>query len=166
MRMNWTNAQIHCKTHYVDLAAITDDTENKFLANKLSSQSLSDAWIGLYRVPWLWSDMSNVSWFSVKWESGQPDTVNGNECARADTEGLMAADTCSTPLPFYCHENRKIQRVRFTVKSDGHLDESTVMEAIEKKMKQILSDQDMKIRSSITWSVQPDEKIFQRQKTQ
>ncbi len=131
---NWHDAQMHCRTHYVDLAAITDDNENAFLAQVLSSQSLNDAWIGLYKVPWLWSDNTSVSWSSVKWASGQPDNVNGNDCARADTEGLTAADTCSTTQPFYCRENRKIQRVRFTVKSDGHLDESTVMEAIEKKV--------------------------------
>ncbi len=133
--MNWADAQIHCRTNYVDLAAITDDTENEFLAKVLSDKTHWDAWIGLYRIPWLWSDKSSVSWSSVKWESGQPDNVNGNECVRADTEGLMTADTCSTPLPFYCHENRKIQRVRFTFKSDGHLDESAVMEAIEKKVR-------------------------------
>ncbi|XP_016116674.1 L-selectin-like [Sinocyclocheilus grahami] len=148
--MTWTNAQLYCRTHYVDLATITDNTENDFLANILSSLNLNDAWIGLYKIPWLWSDKSSVSWSSVKWEFGQPDNVKGNEnCARANNEGLMADDTCSTRLPFYCRENRKIKHVRFTVKSDGHLDESAVMEAIEKKMKQILSDQHMKIRSSI-----------------
>ncbi|XP_016312246.1 C-type lection lectoxin-Enh3-like [Sinocyclocheilus anshuiensis] len=164
--MNWTTAQIYCSKNYVDLAVITDDTENTFLATILSDKGHNDSWIGLYKIPWLWLDKRSVSWSSVKWESGQPDNVKGNEnCARANTEGLMADDTCSTRLPFYCRENRKIKRVRFTVKSDGHLDESAVMEAIEKKMKQILSDQHMKIRSSITWSIQPDGKIFQQQKT-
>ncbi|XP_042584814.1 macrophage mannose receptor 1-like [Cyprinus carpio] len=165
--MNWIDAQIYCRTHYVDLATITDDTENTFLANILSDVGLSDAWIGLHKNLWLWSDNSSVSLSSVKWESGQPDNVNGNEdCVKASTEGLMADDSCSTPLPFYCREHRKIQRVRFTVKSDGDLDESAVMEAIEKKIKEILSDQDMKFRSSIKWSIQPDGKIFQQQKTQ
>ncbi len=133
-RMNWHDARMYCRTHHVDLATITDDTENAFLAQVLFGKGHKDAWIGLYKVPWLWSDNTSVSWSSVKWASGQPDIVNGNECARADTEGLTAADTCLTTLPFYCRENRKIQRVRFTVKSDGHLDESTVMEAIEKKV--------------------------------
>uniref|UniRef100_A0A8C1P0J6 C-type lectin domain-containing protein n=1 Tax=Cyprinus carpio TaxID=7962 RepID=A0A8C1P0J6_CYPCA len=134
--MNWIDAQIYCRTHYVDLATITDDTENTFLANILSDVGLSDAWIGLHKNLWLWSDNSSVSLSSVKWESGQPDNVNGNEdCVKASTEGLMADDSCSTPLPFYCREHRRIQRVRFTVKSDGDLDESAVMEAIEKKVR-------------------------------
>uniref|UniRef100_A0A8C0YLZ6 C-type lectin domain-containing protein n=1 Tax=Cyprinus carpio carpio TaxID=630221 RepID=A0A8C0YLZ6_CYPCA len=168
--MNWHDAQIHCRTHYVDLATITDDTENTFLANILSNMGRYYAWFGLHKNPlnpWLWSDNSSVLLSSVKWESGQPDNVNGNEdCVKASTEGLMADDSCSTLLPFYCREHRRIQRVRFTVKSDGDLDESAVMEAIEKKMKEILSDQDMEITSSIKWSVQPDGEIFQQQKTQ
>uniref|UniRef100_A0A672LHG6 C-type lectin domain-containing protein n=1 Tax=Sinocyclocheilus grahami TaxID=75366 RepID=A0A672LHG6_SINGR len=111
--MTWTNAQLYCRTHYVDLATITDNTENDFLANILSSLNLNDAWIGLYKIPWLWSDKSSVSWSSVKWEFGQPDNVKGNEnCARANNEGLMADDTCSTRLPFYCRENRKIKNAR------------------------------------------------------
>uniref|UniRef100_A0A8C2EFC7 C-type lectin domain-containing protein n=1 Tax=Cyprinus carpio TaxID=7962 RepID=A0A8C2EFC7_CYPCA len=167
--MNWTDAQIYCRTHYVDLAAITNDTENTFLANILSVKGYFDNWFGLHKnpwIPWQWSDNSSVLLSSVKWESGQPDLNGIKDCVKASTEGLMADDSCSTPLPFYCREHRRIQRVRFTVKSDGDLDESAVMEAIEKKMKEILSDQDMEITSSIKWSVQPDGKIFQQQKTQ
>uniref|UniRef100_A0A673HQ37 C-type lectin domain-containing protein n=1 Tax=Sinocyclocheilus rhinocerous TaxID=307959 RepID=A0A673HQ37_9TELE len=110
MSMTWTNAQIYCSKNYVDLAVITDDTENTFLAKILSDKGHNDSWIGLYKIPWLWSDKRSVSWSSVKWESGQPDNVKGNEnCARANTEGLMADDNCSTRLPFYCRENRKIK---------------------------------------------------------
>ncbi|KAK2913238.1 hypothetical protein Q8A67_001637 [Cirrhinus molitorella] len=57
----------------------------------------------------------------------------------------------------------KIQIVRFAVKSDGYVNESAVLEAIEKKMNQILGDQQMEIESSVTWRVQPDGQIFQRQ---
>ncbi|XP_052417765.1 C-type mannose receptor 2-like [Carassius gibelio] len=168
--LSWYDAQIYCRTNYVDLATISDNTENTFLTNTLSSTGFYYAWIGLHRTPldplisWQWSDESSVSLSSVNWVSGQPDNLNGNEnCVKASTVGLMADDPCSTSLPFYCRENRKIQRVRFTITSDGQLDESTVMEAIEKKMKEILSDQG---KSSINWSVEPDGKIFQQQKTQ
>uniref|UniRef100_A0A8C1V6E0 C-type lectin domain-containing protein n=1 Tax=Cyprinus carpio TaxID=7962 RepID=A0A8C1V6E0_CYPCA len=136
--MNWHDAQIYCRTHYVDLAAITDDTENMHIANILSVKGYTDNWFGLHKnpgVPWQWSDNSSVSLSSVKWESGQPDVNGIKDCVKASTEGLMADDSCSTPLPFYCREHRKIQRVRFTVKSDGDLDESAVMEAIEKKVR-------------------------------
>uniref|UniRef100_A0A9J7XEM1 C-type lectin domain-containing protein n=1 Tax=Cyprinus carpio carpio TaxID=630221 RepID=A0A9J7XEM1_CYPCA len=104
LSMNWHDAQIYCRTHYVDLAAITDDTENTFLTNMAINLG-ADIWIGLHKIPWQWSDESSVSLSSVKWEFGQPN-VNGNEdCVKASTEGLMADDSCSTPLPFYCPSN-------------------------------------------------------------
>uniref|UniRef100_A0A8C2I0V6 C-type lectin domain-containing protein n=1 Tax=Cyprinus carpio TaxID=7962 RepID=A0A8C2I0V6_CYPCA len=71
MVMNWTDAQIYCRTHYADLATITDDTENTFLANMAINLG-ADIWIGLHKIPWLWSAERSVSWSSVKWEPGQP----------------------------------------------------------------------------------------------
>uniref|UniRef100_A0A672PA45 C-type lectin domain-containing protein n=1 Tax=Sinocyclocheilus grahami TaxID=75366 RepID=A0A672PA45_SINGR len=135
--MNWHGAQRYCRSSYVDLATVTDDTENTYLANVIIRQYDNEGWIGLSKNLglWQWSDQTSVS-SSVQWDSGQPDNMNSTEdCVSADTDGQMADDTCSTRLPFYCRENTKIQRVRFAVKSDGSLDESTVMEAIEKKVR-------------------------------
>ncbi|XP_043101177.1 macrophage mannose receptor 1-like [Puntigrus tetrazona] len=86
VKLNWTDAQTYCKTHYTDLAAVTDDAENTFLASELSSRNLNNAWFGLYRIPWLWSDNSGVLWSSVKWKSTQPDNLNEIQCARANLE--------------------------------------------------------------------------------
>ncbi len=135
--MNWHDAQMHCRSHERDLATITDDNENAFLTKVLSEKDDWEAWIGLFKnlSQWHWSDQTDVSWSSMKWKNSQPSNTAVNKgCVSVDSEGLMTDDTCSTPLPFYCRENTKLQRVRFTVKSDGPLDESTVMEAIEKKV--------------------------------
>ncbi|XP_058637851.1 macrophage mannose receptor 1-like isoform X3 [Onychostoma macrolepis] len=159
MSMKWREAQLYCRTLYTDLASVTDDTENTALTNIISANNGLDAWIGLSKNLWLWSDQTNVSWSSLTWESGQPNNVNGNEeCACAGTEGQMADDACSTLRAFYCKTPEvKKQLVRVAVKSSGYLDESAVMKAIEKKMNQILSDQGM---NNIIWRVQPDGKIF------
>ncbi|KAL0189840.1 hypothetical protein M9458_016939, partial [Cirrhinus mrigala] len=118
---------MYCRTNYLDLATVKDDFENQFLVNTLNMEFDLEAWIGLSKTS------GHVS-SSVKWLNGQPDNVSGDEeCAIANTDGELADDTCSTSLPFYCRENGKIQRVRVAVKSDGYLDESAVMEAIEKK---------------------------------
>ncbi len=101
--MKWREAQLYCRTLYTDLATIADDTENTALTTIISANNGQDAWIGLSKNLWLWSDQTNVSWSSVTWESGQPDNMNGNEeCASAGTEGQMADVTCSNLLPFYC----------------------------------------------------------------
>ncbi|RXN29668.1 C-type mannose receptor 2-like protein [Labeo rohita] len=135
--MTWHEAQTYCRTNYIDLATVKDDNENQFLVNKLNMEFDLEAWIGLSKTPgqWLWLDQTSVS-SSVKWLSGQPDDASGDEkCAIASTDGELSDDTCSTPLPFYCRESGKIQRVRVAVKSDGYLNESAVMEAIEKKVR-------------------------------
>ncbi|XP_043101126.1 uncharacterized protein LOC122349223 [Puntigrus tetrazona] len=130
--MSWNDAQAFCRTHERDLATITNDAENT---------------------------RGRVTGSSVEWvKRVSTSAVKG--CVRADTDGLMADDNCSLPLPFYCRENTKIQRLRVTVKSDGHLDESAVREAIDTKMKQIFLEDDI---YSMTWSVQPNGKIFQQQ---
>ncbi|KAF4111708.1 hypothetical protein G5714_008739 [Onychostoma macrolepis] len=84
LRKTWRDAQMYCRTNYVDLATITDEAENTFLANELSVKGQRNAWFGLYKNPpqWLWSDNTSASWSAVKWESGQPDTVNGKKSVR------------------------------------------------------------------------------------
>ncbi|XP_048039108.1 macrophage mannose receptor 1-like [Megalobrama amblycephala] len=169
MSMKWRDAQLYCRTNYIDLATITDDTENKALAGIITDNNGEDAWIGLSKNLWLWSDQTNVSWSLVKWEPGQPDNIDGwEECASAGTEGQMADVSCSNLQFFYCKAPddppvRKINLVRVAVKSAGYLNEYAVMAAIEKKVNQMLSEQMMDTGSNVTWRVHPDGKIFHLQ---
>lgn len=101
--MTWRDAQLYCRTNYIDLATVKDDTENKALAAIITENSGVGAWIGLSKNLWLWSDQTKVSWSSVVWETGQPDNPDGSEeCVAAGTEGQMADVSCSTPQFFYC----------------------------------------------------------------
>ncbi|XP_051566241.1 L-selectin [Myxocyprinus asiaticus] len=153
--MTWRDAQQYCRTHYTDLVTIADDNVNIILVLKIIWDG--EAWIGLSRSFWQWSDQTQVSWPSMKWIAGQPDNDNGNEeCAYVHYDGLIADDSCSVQHPFFCTQIRKKQFVRVAMKSGGHWNESAVMEAIEKKINQTLVDSG----SSVTWRVQSDEKIF------
>lgn len=101
--MTWRDAQLYCRTNYIDMATITDDAENKALADIITKNHNLEAWVGLSKNLWLWSDQTSVSWSSVIWEAGQPDNTDGHEeCAFAGTEGQMADVSCSTPGFFYC----------------------------------------------------------------
>ncbi|KTG32272.1 hypothetical protein cypCar_00034019 [Cyprinus carpio] len=78
--LTWRNAQLYCRRKHVDLAYISDGFENSALVQLFPPKySQSEAWIGLSKNLWLWSDQSKVSWTSVKWAEGQPDNTNGNE---------------------------------------------------------------------------------------
>ncbi|XP_050971807.1 C-type mannose receptor 2 isoform X1 [Labeo rohita] len=163
-KLSWSDAQRHCRSKNIDLSTINDIIENGIVTTILKLGLITEAWIGLSKNLWLWSDQSKVTWLSVNWADGQPDNADGNEkCGFVNETGLIGDEACSHTLPFFCTKYVKIQIVRFAVKSSGLLNESAVMEAIEKKMNQILGDQQVDIESNITWRVQPDGQIFQRQ---
>uniref|UniRef100_A0A3Q2PA55 C-type lectin domain-containing protein n=1 Tax=Fundulus heteroclitus TaxID=8078 RepID=A0A3Q2PA55_FUNHE len=55
----WGSAQSYCRTHYTDLVTINSEAENLEVKQIILGQNY--AWIGLYRVPWLWSDKTQNS---------------------------------------------------------------------------------------------------------
>uniref|UniRef100_A0A3Q3E593 C-type lectin domain-containing protein n=1 Tax=Labrus bergylta TaxID=56723 RepID=A0A3Q3E593_9LABR len=97
--LSWPDARDYCRENYKDLALIEseDENTNAYQAKKSSST----AWIGLYRVPWTWSDNSSSSF--TNWRSGEP---NGrSEYCVAEIPGHLWADiTCATELSFICQE--------------------------------------------------------------
>ncbi|XP_051501895.1 macrophage mannose receptor 1-like [Myxocyprinus asiaticus] len=162
MKMTWHDAQQYCRTHHTDLATIMDDIGNVFFAGFLMTFQDLDAWIGLSRSFWQWSDQTQVSWSSMKWIIGQPDNVKGNEeCVYLRYDGLKGDDTCSVQHPFFCTQIRRKQTVRVTVKSGENLNESTVMAAIEKKVNKIFA---VDTGYSVTWRVQSDGKVLHKTK--
>uniref|UniRef100_A0A8C2D1M4 C-type lectin domain-containing protein n=1 Tax=Cyprinus carpio TaxID=7962 RepID=A0A8C2D1M4_CYPCA len=76
---NWHDAQKYCRSNYVDLATVTDDTENMHLeADAVNFQSF--AWIGFYNgvLTWRWSYKNTVISYT-KWQSSEPDTYRTQE---------------------------------------------------------------------------------------
>uniref|UniRef100_A0A3Q2TZG1 C-type lectin domain-containing protein n=1 Tax=Fundulus heteroclitus TaxID=8078 RepID=A0A3Q2TZG1_FUNHE len=69
----WGSAQSYCRTHYTDLATIDSEEENLEVIKIIPNDS--NAWIGLYRVPWLWSDKTQNSFRN----QGSADLNSGNQ---------------------------------------------------------------------------------------
>lgn len=103
--MDWFSAQSFCREHYLDLATIGDDVENKELIGDLVKEISAGPWIGLNRTArgsntWRWSDGEPAHFF--KWLPGQPDNMNGVEsCAMVISSGWNDAN-CADLRPFFC----------------------------------------------------------------
>ncbi|KAK7910523.1 hypothetical protein WMY93_015207 [Mugilogobius chulae] len=97
--MTWAAAKDHCRLYYTDLAMILDSSENSAAASVISSNSIV-AWIGLYRVPWVWVDGQSCSFFN--WRSPEPD--NGEGCVTIDGDLKWRDEDCMFTNPFLCHQ--------------------------------------------------------------
>ncbi|XP_056318536.1 secretory phospholipase A2 receptor-like [Danio aesculapii] len=160
--LTWSDAQSLCRAQFVDLAFINDVTDNTDVLNYLIRDNVSEAWIGLNKNQWLWSDQSSVSWPSLGWASGEPNNGYGDEtCANAFGNGLLVDENCNNLFFFFCVVKRvKAQVVRLAVKSSALLDEPAMKLAMEKKMRIILSKLETDPAYNITWRVQADGKTF------
>uniref|UniRef100_A0A3Q2PA90 C-type lectin domain-containing protein n=1 Tax=Fundulus heteroclitus TaxID=8078 RepID=A0A3Q2PA90_FUNHE len=97
----WTSAQSYCREHYTDLAKIENEAE-KYAAENITQADV-ETWIGLYRVPWTWSD-KNPSLFR-HWHPTSLNNNGGNQhCAVADSSNQWGDEKCDSKKVFICHQ--------------------------------------------------------------
>ncbi|XP_051799582.1 uncharacterized protein LOC110964191 isoform X2 [Acanthochromis polyacanthus] len=120
--LNWTDAQIFCRTNYVDLASIRNSSENAVVTSTARGNFV---WIGLYRQK-VWSDGSN-SLFR-HWADHQPDS-GGERCVTAqfNNSGRWSDENCSLSFPFVCFTTIPPNAEGFT--TTGQNETSIVLQA-------------------------------------
>ena len=101
---NWADAQRYCRMNHTDLASVRNQTENEKIKTFL--ESVTEAWIGLFRDAWEWSDNSTSSF--RHWKTGEPnygDSVDGF-CAQITSSGHWNDVPCHNPSNFICYEGK------------------------------------------------------------
>ncbi|XP_039656968.1 macrophage mannose receptor 1-like isoform X2 [Perca fluviatilis] len=163
--ITWTKAQSYCRALYTDLASVRNMTENQKVQALTAGGNL--VWIGLFRDSWKWSDGSNSS-FSF-WKNGQPDNNNGNKaCVAADfsQSGAWEDWPCDMERAFICFGpvvSKKVMKVKFENKKNLDLNDSAVMEAMLKQLKQKLRAQGLDDNIKLSWRKQADGKVFHKE---
>uniref|UniRef100_A0A3B4G8J3 C-type lectin domain-containing protein n=1 Tax=Pundamilia nyererei TaxID=303518 RepID=A0A3B4G8J3_9CICH len=97
-KISWNDAQQYCREKYTDLATIESMDDISRLHSSFSYDwawiGLDDIWIGLYRVPWTWSDKSQSSF--KNWRSSSPNNPPGNQhCVVENNLHVWDDDICT-----------------------------------------------------------------------
>ncbi|XP_073763927.1 uncharacterized protein isoform X2 [Danio rerio] len=167
---NWDESQKYCRKAYEDLATVQGPEDRVKLQQAADAAGFTSfAWIGFYNgvLKWRWSfhneDMGFSSWAS--WEPNMPRTQEA--CVFMNERQEWSDTSCFEQKQVLCQTAdkptvRRMQLVRVAVKTDGSLQESAMMEVIEKQMNLMLSEQKMNTDSNITWRIQSDGKILRQ----
>ncbi|XP_036928835.1 putative C-type lectin domain family 20 member A isoform X2 [Acanthopagrus latus] len=149
--LNWEDARSYCRTHYTDLAMIENAQEQADLESAV--MSIGIVWIGLYRVPWTWSDKSSSSFRN--WKSSKPDNYGGSEhCAFEDSNHLWEDTSCGAELPFFCHVlTIKLTIVRMKIQTDGDLSDPATNAQILQQLLAVLKSKTL--QTDINLRIQP-----------
>ncbi|XP_071327049.1 C-type mannose receptor 2-like [Trachinotus anak] len=110
-KQSWKDAQTYCRTYHTDLATIETAQEN---TEVMSVMSVAIAWIGLYRVPWRWSDKSSSSFRN--WYRGQPNNYGGQYCAAEESQHAWGDANCNSKSFFWCYKDLGVKKTMVRVK--------------------------------------------------
>ncbi|KAM4589972.1 lymphocyte antigen 75-like [Fundulus diaphanus] len=161
--MTWTKAQLYCRTNYVDLASIRNQSENEEIRKLVSTYT----WIGLYRESWRWSDGQRLRMTSFsKWDTSQSETKVENSCVTT-TSSTWNKRPCSSTYSFICMDypetiQRKVVKI-YVSKSDSSLNLEALQDAILLQMNSRLRENGLG-EVKLKWMKQPDGKIFSEKK--
>lgn len=101
----WHQAQASCRSLNRELASVRNHTENYRVRRLIPGQQ--QAWLGLNRHSWKWSDGSNAS-FSL-WQMGSPDNNSGNDScvvANLNNSAQWEDHNCDSQHPFICYNGK------------------------------------------------------------
>ena len=101
---NYADAQRYCREKHEDLASVRNETENEKI-NRIQGDA-EEAWIGLFRDYWSWSDGSTSSF--RHWDTGKPNygVSSSGFCAQITSSGQWNDIPCHNPSNFICYEGK------------------------------------------------------------
>ncbi|XP_077585694.1 macrophage mannose receptor 1-like isoform X1 [Stigmatopora nigra] len=165
--LTWHAAEASCRVNKSDLATINSEPENHKIKFRLAGRP--NAWLGLKRDSWKWSDGSALT-FSL-WQKGEPSNETENDncvVANFSNAAQWKNHNCDTQLPFICYyvvQPMKTLLVKLTVvpkSSSVDFKKEAVLEQLQKGMQENLHSQIF----NMSWKMLGNEtKDYQQEKT-
>ncbi|CAB1424416.1 unnamed protein product [Pleuronectes platessa] len=151
----WYAAMEYCRDYYTDLAVIENQEEiSEVISSMTTPPSSSGFFIGLYRGPWTWSDMSQSSFRNWKTMSLLNFIGNGS-CAVENHLHEWSYLPCEDKYPFICQEVPRQKTVlRMKVETEADLTDPAVNAQILQQLNAALTSQ-TGINFTLRWKVQP-----------
>ncbi|KAK1899216.1 C-type mannose receptor 2 [Dissostichus eleginoides] len=165
-KMTWTEAQSYCREHHTDLASVRNLAENQQLV-ELWSGGGYDAWIGLYRDSWKWSDGSNSSF--KYWKVNKPNYRASKVCVAAafNDSGKWEDLDCGVKKPFICYGpvpvSMQVIKVRVEKPNGVDLNDKAFLDEMLVEAKKNLRAQGLDDNVQLAWRKQPDGQVFQKE---
>ncbi|RVE71065.1 hypothetical protein OJAV_G00070650 [Oryzias javanicus] len=162
--MNWSEAQIHCKEYYSDLASVRNKNDNNQISRLIPNRRT--VWIGLFRDSWKWSDGSSLSF--QYWKRYEPNGA-AEACGAAypENSGKWVDAMCTNQYQFICYKrylSLKKVALKLRVSSPLSTSDPAVQEDIRRQLyfqlQQKLNEKKMFAEINLSWGKRSDGKIF------
>ncbi|RVE63120.1 hypothetical protein OJAV_G00165260 [Oryzias javanicus] len=134
-----------------DLAMIENQRENMEALNAIPSSS--EAWIGLYREPWTWSDGS-LSSFKNWLPTGLRNDYGNQHCGIEFSNHGWADELCSYKRVFICHQvSKRKTTLKLKFITDADLTDPKVNTKILQQLSALLTKDRWDF--NLEWTIQP-----------
>ncbi|XP_051813119.1 secretory phospholipase A2 receptor-like isoform X4 [Acanthochromis polyacanthus] len=163
--MSWWDAQTYCRKNHVDLSSVVTNADRDVIQQLLLMSGTGDAWIGLYRSEWAWSDGKKLIYKPLE---SLPHW--GSDCMVMDqSTGTWRSQPCQDRLSFLCYSVVKPSAVSLVkirlVGGSADLTDPMVQESILLQLRKQLVDGGIQAEVKLRWRKHPDGEVFHREET-
>lgn len=100
---SWYSALKYCRQHHIDFPVIEYIHHQSLVYSAFPPNNIHSIWLGLYRIPWIWSDGSQSSFRN--WTSSESENYKDEKlCVSARSNSEWSDFNCSSKHPFICQQ--------------------------------------------------------------
>uniref|UniRef100_A0AAQ5X0I9 C-type lectin domain-containing protein n=1 Tax=Amphiprion ocellaris TaxID=80972 RepID=A0AAQ5X0I9_AMPOC len=168
-KSSWEDSLEWCRKRHTNMASVRTDEENLKIVDMIKTWTgffgvHNEAWIGLFRDAWMWSDGGKTSfrfWLRGATSGGNCASIAGNQ------QGRWVALNCNQKATFFCQGDLKKKKMVIKMKLNSDVDpsDSKTSDILLKKLETNLRLQQM-TDFKLGWRSEKRGLVFQRYEEQ